>query len=62
MTKSILLSLCLLIAVGSLLPAQSALWSVDSYPDEPGLQMRMAPMLPRIAAEGFAQRSLANSK
>ncbi|MEQ8706409.1 MAG: hypothetical protein RIC19_20930 [Phaeodactylibacter sp.] len=62
MTKSILLSLCLLIAVGSLLPAQSALWSVDSYPDETGLQMRMAPMLPRIAAEGFAQRSLANSK
>ena len=41
--------------------AQS-LWEVRSYPDETGFQQRMAPMLPRIAAEGFAIRGMASSR
>lgn len=56
--------LCWWLFVGSSptpLPAQD-IWSGATYPDETGFQRRMAPMLPRIAAKGFGQRSLATSK
>ncbi|WP_157637982.1 hypothetical protein [Flexithrix dorotheae] len=37
-------------------------WEVSTYPDEEGFQQRMAPMMERIAAQGFGMRSLANSR
>ncbi len=37
-------------------------WSPATYPDESGFIQRMAPMLERIAAQDFGQRSLATSK
>ena len=38
------------------------IWDCSTYPDEAGFQNRMKPMLQRIAAKPFAQRSLAPSK
>ena len=37
-------------------------WDVSTYPDEGGFKERMAPMLQRIAGQGFGERSLAASK
>ena len=37
-------------------------WSVMTYPDEAGFQLRMRGMLKEIAEKGFGQRSLAESK
>lgn len=36
-------------------------WDNSTYPDEFGFQKRLAPMLSRIAGQGFGQRSLAPS-
>ena len=36
-------------------------WDASTYPDEEGFKRRMSPMLQRIAAEGFGERSLAFS-
>lgn len=36
-------------------------WDNSTYPDESGFTVRMAPMLQRIADQGFAQRSLSRS-
>lgn len=38
-----------------------AAWSVESYPDEAGYQQRIAPMLHRIAAQPFGEKSKAFS-
>lgn len=37
-------------------------WESSTYPDEEGFQLRMKPMLRRIASKPFAQRSLASSR
>lgn len=37
-------------------------WDCSTYPDEGGFQKRVQPMLERIAARDFGQRSLAESK
>ena len=37
-------------------------WEGSTYPDEAGFKRRMAPMLQRIAAGGFGERSMASSK
>ena len=37
-------------------------WEASTYPGEAGFRQRMAPMLERIAAKGFGERSLAGSK
>ena len=39
-----------------------AVWSVESYPDEAGYQLRIAPMLQLIAAQPFGIKSKAFSK
>jgi hypothetical protein len=38
------------------------IWDVSTYPDESGFTLRMAPMLQRIANEGYAERSLSRSR
>jgi hypothetical protein len=38
------------------------IWDCSTYPDEAGFQERSKPMLERIAADDFGQRSLAESK
>ena len=37
-------------------------WESITYPDEEGFQMRMKPMVDRIASQSFAQRSQASSR
>jgi len=37
-------------------------WDGSTYPDESGFTLRMAPMLQRIANQGYAERSLSQSR
>lgn len=59
--KRLLLISFLLGLLSGFLRAQ-AFWEVETYPDEWGLQQRLAPMLARIAGQEFGERSLAVSR
>lgn len=58
--KKTALSIVLFVIFLFPLPAQKP-WENNTYPDEPGFKARMAPMLWRIADQGFAKRSLSRS-
>jgi len=52
----------LLIALYLSIAVQAQPWSVLTYPDEAGFQLRMHGMLQKIAEKGYGQKSLAESK